>query len=412
MIALSLLCATAFTPAWADKLYGQFSGSSHVAFAVLKAGQTRVSYGPGEGCPCNGTRGDTRTKTVSVLDLPFLTAGTSIATASGTKTKTTAVTQQTATLENVNILGGLITADVLTAVATVNATKTQLTASDSGTTFTNLTIAGQNVPVNVADNTVYQLPGIGQVTVMGIQEHNGGQDTYETVQLLAIDVLQTNSFNLPVGAKVVIGEADAGFMRTEPAAELEGHALGTSVSGDAGTVFQDTLGHLAGIGLPGCNGTDGKTLTRSVANISVPNLISIGTITSTATGGEVKAGDQVQTTSTIANLNLLDGLLSADTITAAATSTRANGKTTGSTAGSTFANLSIAGIPVDPNTPPNTTLPLPGLGLVTITEQTIGANGKVSVVGLHVVVNTQNILGLPVNTNIRLASARADAKGF
>src|SRR3954451_2065850 len=55
-------------------------------------------------------------------------------------------------------------------------------------------------------------------------------------------------------------------------------------------------------------------------------------------------------------------------------------------AGSTFAGLSIAGNPLPDIVPPNTTIPLPGIGSVIVNEHHPAANGRGIVVnGLHVI---------------------------
>lgn len=65
------------------------------------------------------------------------------------------------------------------------------------------------------------------------------------------------------------------------------------------------------------------------------------------------------------------------------------------------------------NAPPNTELPLIGLGKVIINEQTIPTSGgRTQVNGLRIVINTTNLLGLPVGSQIIIAHAEASAARF
>ena len=264
---------------------------------------------------------------------------------------------------------------------------------------------------NVPDNTVITLPGIGTVTLKEVDAGKNGQQAHEIIDMLVVDVTKTNSLGLPVGAKLTIGHAEARFERQEPQAILSGGSTGLRVNADAGPALNEAAGSAASIGMPGCSGTDGKTLTRSVSNLDAAGLLSLGTITNTAAGTEGNTS-VAATSSTVANVSLLGGLLTVSSIAAFAQESSTGGVDTPSTAGSGFVGLAIGGLPVAPNLPPNTALSLPGIGSVIVNEQLLGGKDSVQVNGLHIKVTQQNLLGLTPGADIVIAHAGAAARKF
>ena len=95
----------------------------------------------------------------------IFSSGINHTTAYGLKTATTATTTQTSNIANVSLLGGLITATSIRAVANVAVTTSTLTPSSTGSGFTDLVIAGQKIKPTTAANTVIQLANLGTVTV-------------------------------------------------------------------------------------------------------------------------------------------------------------------------------------------------------------------------------------------------------
>ena len=271
-------------------------------------------------------------------------------------------------------------------------------------------INGTAIDPGVPDNTVITLPGLGAVTIYAVDGGKNAGEAHESVDILDIDITKSNSLGLPVGAKLVIGRAKATYEREQPEAILSGGASGLQVNADAGSALHEAAGSAASIGIPGCSGTDGKTLTHGAVNLSVPGLLSIGAISNTALGSEGKTS-VAATSATVSDVSLLGGVITVSSITAMAQESRSGTVDTPSTAGSGFVGLAIAGVPVDPNLPPNTTLALPGIGSVVVDEQLPGAR-SVAVNGLHITVTQQNILGLAPGAQIILAHASASARAF
>ena len=402
----------------AAPLSGEFTGHARLMAAggVDIALAFQIATASHESCGCRGTSGVTRTATASSVSIgpsgSIATAATSATSAYGTKTASTAATLQTATVTKLNLLGGLITADALTASAGVSATATRLAASDAGTTIANLVIAGKTIDPNTPDNTEVILPGIGSVVVRATEQGVGKLKAHLLVDMLLVKVGQANSLGLPVGAKLAVAQAYAAYSRAQPAAALGGFASAAVVRGNAGPLVDETAGRGSAVGIPDCDGTGGATLTRSVSDINLPGFLTVDAATTTAFGGTIGSGIGSKTSATLTNVSFLGGLVRATSLTSVAQESRSGSVSTASTAGSGFNGLTIGGLPVNLNTPPNTQLTLPSLGSVIVNEQIQLGPNTVEVNALHVVVGKLNLFGLPVGTEIVLGHAIAQATKF
>ncbi len=400
-------------------LPGYFLGQAEAVEASAAAGPLDLSLGSAsaEGCPCKGTNGHTLTNTVSSLSVGtagnVVSAGVNTSKAYGLKTATTASTTESTKIVKVNVLGGLITADALKAVANVSATGTTLTPTGAGSTFSRLVIAGRKIPDKVADNTVINLPGLGSVTVKFVNAVTyGNVSAGVEVEMLRIQITTSNSLGLPVGTTLVVGEAFAGYARTALKAALTGYAETLGVTANIGSLLQEAASAGAISGIPNCVGSGGQTVTDSVANLSATGLLSISTATTTAMGGAQGKANVADTTSSIGQISLLGGLITANSILAVAEESRTGGKSTASSLGSSFGSLNVAGVAIASTVPANTTIALTNLGYVVLNEQPPASDNHIQVNGLHVYVTTANSLGLPVGAEIFLAHAEATATGL
>jgi hypothetical protein len=403
------------TPALADDLPGAFHGNAYATFANIKAGPIAASLARSafQGCPCRGTNGQTLTsETDDIQAGAILTANKTISTAFASKTPTSAEVQNTATVQGLNILNGLISADGMTAVASVSATAKTITASGDGSLFKNLVIAGQPIADNVPANTTLPLPGIGTVTLKKITPagtfRKGGQIL---VEMIAIEVSTRNSLGLPLGTKLIVAHALAGYVRKQPEAVYGGLAFVAEATGNFGDDLKNKIGRAALVSIE-CQGTAGKTKTNSINTLTANGIMGLSDGVTTAFASPEGDALVSRTTASTASLNLLGGLIKLDGMQAVAQSSLQNGIATGSADGSGFTGLTVLGIPVPVTTPPNTKLTLPGIGSVTVNEQTISKDGSVTVNGLHVVVSTFNLLGLPVGSELLVAHASASALPF
>jgi hypothetical protein len=405
--------------AYAAALPGQFLGQAESIEAQAVVGPLSLGLGASAqaSCPCAGTNGKTTTNSMTTLSVGpggSLASGTvNTSTSYGVKTSTHARTQQTSLVTNLSLLNGLITADAVEAVATADATPTALTTSHSGSMLTNLVVAGVAINADVPANTVVALPGVGSVTVKFVATGAyANQAVGLEVEMLRVQVTESNSLGLPVGAVLVVAEAYAGYNRVQPAASLGGYAETLAVTTDAGALLQEAASAGAFSGIGACSGTDGATLSSSVANISAGSLLTLEGASTSAFAGPVSGAQVAKTSSTLANVSLLGGLITATSISSVAQESLVGSTSTPSTLGTNFGDLVIAGVSVSANVPANTVVSLPGVGYVVVNEQPAPANGQLQVNGLHIVVNVANSLGLPVGVEIFVSHAQASATKF
>lgn len=342
-----------------------------------------------------------------------LKANTILTTVFTSETTNMGIVKNTSTIQGLNALNGLITADTIMAVANTTADGSTINSNADGSTFVNLQIAGNVINANVPPNTTIDLPGIGNVILN--RETTSGNGTSKgsiVVEMIAINVTLTNSFGLPVGAQVIVAHASSGFTRLLPgAAIVSGSAWATSANAAIGNLLANSIGLTAFVTM-GCTGTGGKTLTNKIQQLSVSPVLSLGTGVTTAFGGPTVSGADAKTTATLQSVGLLNGLISATTVTAVAETTIAGGVRTRSTAGSGFVGLTVLGLPVPVNVPPNTNIALPGIGYVILNEQIIppaSSNAETQVNGIHIFITTINLLLLPVGAEVIVAHAAAGA---
>lgn len=418
----------------ATLLKGSFRGQAYATFANAEAGPVATQLGRSafQPCPCNGTDGKTLSNTVDSVATAdngrTLRANGTLSTVFTEKTSSSARVKNTSKVTGLNALDrdpndgrpGLIKADAIKAVANTSANATTLRSTPTGSEFVNLRIAGEPIRADVAANTRVDLDGIGYVLLKSVKKDGDGERLSKiTVDMLTIVVTQANSFDLPVGSRIVVAHAVSGYSRTEPNVIVGGQAYAATAltTTDA---FKNRVGKAAYVVI-GCEGTNGKTRTNNVNTLDVGNVLSSGTGVTTAFGGPTSTGTVAKTTARVEDLELLNtttfpnGLIRADAITAVAKDTFRNGQRFSSTQGSRFVGLNVAGAAVPVDVEPNTRLVLPGVGYVIVNEQKLPATGstaRTQVNGLHIFVTRNNTLGVPVGTEIIVAHADSTAVRF
>ncbi len=165
---------------------------------------------------CEGTGGKVRTNNVNSLDVDqTLSSGTGTTSAYGKQLATGGVARTTATVENLSLLNGLITADAVKAVAQDRFSDGQRTSSTEGSGFVNLKVGGILVPLDAAPNTRLSLPGIGYVIVNEQQVPSSPTSTARVkVNGLRVVVTKDNALlGLPVGTQIIVAHAEATAVR-------------------------------------------------------------------------------------------------------------------------------------------------------------------------------------------------------
>ncbi len=163
---------------------------------------------------------------------------------------------------------------------------------------------------------------------------------------------------------------------------VSGEAFGISVNA-AGV----TVGPTPHVVLP----PDGGMVSDQLLNISVPNAAASTTLGVVTTGSIGPSTASAQSSASVENVNLLNGLVTSRIVVAMSSSTADGSTATSTSAGSTLIGLSINGSsPTDVTPPPNTRISLPGVTVI-LNEQIFEGDGvhtsALTVNMIHVVLN-------------------------
>lgn len=158
--------------------------------------------------PCFGTAGQTITNSVGSVNITgVLSSGTVTDTGKSDLTNPYSTGQMTSQVEGLNLLSGLITANVI--YSQVNAT----IADSNGVfetgegSFTGLAVAGYPaINDSVPYNTQVSIAGLGTLYLKRLISNFPYPDSTE-VRMIELVINQTNSYNLPIGADIIISDA-------------------------------------------------------------------------------------------------------------------------------------------------------------------------------------------------------------
>jgi len=187
-------------------------------------------------------------------------------------------------------------------------------------------------------------------------------------------------------------------------------AHSNSVSGEAFGISVNVAGIRVGptphVVLP----SDGGMVRDRLLNISVPNAAASTTLGVVTTGSIGPNTASAQSSATVEQVNVLNGVVAAQLVVAMSSSTADGSTATSTSEGSTLIGLSINGsAPVDVAPSPNTTIPILG-GAVILNEQITGGDGvhtsALTVNMIHVVLNDP--LTGTITADIIVSSAHSD----
>ena len=148
----------------------------------------------------------------------------------------------------------------------------------------------------------------------------------------------------------------------------------------------------------------GGFVATDVDALSAPE-VRVDALTTMTSGAMDMQASTAQSTAHLANVNVLNGLITAETVIAA-TSSWVSGAAGWNAEGSGFANLVVNGVPFgsgDYLPAPNTRVNLPGVGYVVLNEQIASGAAGITVNMIHVVL--QNALTGLTTGEIIVASA-------
>jgi len=182
------------------------------------------------------------------------------------------------------------------------------------------------------------------------------------------------------------------------AQSVTGKAFGTYVN-VAGMVSQSPVAMLP---------TTGGMATGQADAYGVPGSVDAQWLNAVTTGAVDTKKTGAQSTSEVENVSAAGGAITADIVTAVATSYFGQFSGVTDATGSGFTNHVVNGVPVTEDVAPNTRVDLPGVGYAILNEQTSTGDGVTSwgmtVNMIHVVL--QDFLGLTTG-EIIIGSARS-----
>ena len=158
-------------------------------------------------------------------------------------------------------------------------------------------------------------------------------------------------------------------------------AQGTTFSGEAIALKASVLGISLDLGDTGALPSSGGNLSTSLASVNVAGIASADALKSTASG----SGSSSQSQSTLADVNLLNGLVTA-TAVKSNSSASCSGSTASTSGSAELVGLTVAGQSILVSNP-NLSISLPGGISVIINQQMSsagGTSGSITVNALHV----------------------------
>lgn len=387
------------TPAQAAPSPYGFSG---VAYGTYVTVGSTVSSGPSARVEvgCTTQSGVVRTNTVaSVNAAPAASSGTVTTEVRTVATDTAQATKTRSTVQNVNLLNGLITATAVNVRSETYHTSSGFSHYNP-TSFVDLVVAGSSVGATVAPNTTITLAGIGYVVL----NEQIRQPQSQVVRGLHVYVTQANTLGLAVGTQIFVGHASSALVGPVSGI-LGGFAYGSAAN--VGTTL--LAGQSFPITMP-CWGTNGVPRTNSGLSVSVPGVLSSGSVVNTVKGTVNASLALSETSSEVQNASLLGGLVTADVVKASAHAKReSGGPVIVWASGSFVTNLRIAGLPVSAAF--GSTVAVPGVGTLYVGRILRATSNSIEVRMLDLYVLQSNSFGLAVGTNVRVAVANASIAG-
>ena len=200
-------------------------------------------------------------------------------------------------------------------------------------------------------------------------------------------------FALAAGAGLVASALTAAAPAMAQAAATETGFQG-SAYGSLVTVGPAVRSGRSALSMLGCTSQAGVRHTNSIASVSVPPLLSTGTVTTSAASQATAGGPASVSKATTQGASALGGLVKATFVRSVSTTTEHTPGSFGtSAAGTKFVGLVVAGTPISGTPAPNTKINLPGVGYVILNQQVPAVTktrASLTVIAIHVVVTTPN----------------------
>jgi len=196
VLGLLFSAAIPMAAAWAQTPTGQ-------AFGMSVSTPTTSSTSALAVLPTDGSLGSADASSVSVAGLAA--ADNVFAFASGSEGSA----ESNTTLENVNLLGGVITAEGVTALASSALTTGGATSDAEGSQLVNVVVNGVSMGSDFAPNTRVVLPGVGYA-VLNEQIPSGNGVTSSGLTVNMIHVVLLNALTGAQTGEIIVGSAASG----------------------------------------------------------------------------------------------------------------------------------------------------------------------------------------------------------
>ncbi len=342
------------------------------------------------------------TGTAAAVNLPPLVSGGAVNTAVSSAYEQA---QAQANTTAINLLAGLITAQEITAVSTTTIDDNgNFHVSASGSNFNNLVVLGHVYNGTVSPNTRINIPLLGYVVLNEQTSNIGSANATMTVNMVHVYVTVGNLLGLQTGTQIIVSNATSGMFNVYAPGIISGDSYGTQVTG----LLVSTPS--APEVLP-CLGTGGTVVTNSQVGLTVPGILTSGTLTDTVESNLTPSFSSGENTSTIQNLNLLNGLITVNVMEAVVDASVDQYLDTTLNGTDSYLGISVAGHPeITDDIPLNTTVPLAGLGTLYLKRVIYTPSGSpsgpsVEVRSLELVINQINIYSLPIGLDVIVGDA-------
>lgn len=331
--------------------------------------------------------------------LPLISGGAVNTTVSSASQQAQAQSSTT----TINLLGGLISAQQITAISTTTIDNDgNFQVSAAGSNFNHLVVLGRVYNGNVAPNTRINLPLLGYVVLNEQIPNVGSSNAIMTVNMVHVYITVGNLLGLPLGTQVIVSNATSGMYNELAPGIISGSSYGTQVAGSI-LASSPTAPEV----LP-CQGTNGVVLINSQVSLNLPSILTTGTLTDTVESNLTPSFSSGENTSTIQGLNLLNGLVTASLLRAQVDATVQNTFNVTLTGQDTYVGISVAGHPeITDDIPANTRISLLGLGTLYLKRIINTTNpAGIEVRSLEIVVDENNTYGLPIGLDVIVGDAQ------
>ena len=159
---------------------------------------------------------------------------------------------------------------------------------------------------------------------------------------------------------------------------VEGSAYGAYASIDLG-LFNGTLGAVPSVALPADGGEVSKSLATAGLTVGLTEIVDLGVLeVSSAASGVGGSEGNVQSVAVVDGTDILGGIIHADNVTASCSA-----GSSGAVGEVTLIGASGAGVGALQVSPaPNTGISIPGIGTLTLNQQSTSSDGTLTVTGL------------------------------